>query len=62
VLQRLDTLLQSPIHLSKDEFDDLVSFVRDGLLDESVKAENLCKLVPPAVPSGMPVLHFEACR
>ena len=62
VLQRIDPLLQSPIHLSEDEFDDLVSFVRDGLLDESVKAENLCKLVPPAVPSGMPVLHFEACQ
>lgn len=62
VLQRLDPLLRYPIHLSEDEFDDLVSFVRDGLLDERVEAENLCKLVPPAVPSGMPVLHFEACQ
>jgi cytochrome c peroxidase len=62
VLQRLDPLLQSPIHLGENEFDDLVSFVRNGLLDERVKAENLCKLVPDAVPSGMPVLHFEACQ
>ena len=62
VLQRLDPLLRSPIHLSENEFDDLVSFVRDGLLDQRVKAENLCKLVPPAVPSGMTVLHFEACQ
>lgn len=62
VLQRLDPLLRYPIHLSEDEFDDLVSFVRDGLLDARVQAENLCKLVPPAVPSGMPVLHFEACQ
>jgi cytochrome c peroxidase len=62
VLQRLDPLLRYPIHLSEEEFDDLVSFVRDGLLDERVKADNLCKLVPVAVPSGMPVLHFEACQ
>jgi hypothetical protein len=32
------------------------------VLDERVKAENLCKLVPAAVPSGMPVLRFEACQ
>lgn len=62
VLQRLDPLLRSPVHLSDDEFADLVSFVRDGLLDERVKAENLCKLVPAAVPSGMPVLQFSACQ
>jgi len=48
--------------LSKGEFDDLVSFIRDGLLDERVKAENLCKLVPAQVPSGLPVLQFEACQ
>jgi cytochrome c peroxidase len=62
VLQRLDPLLRTPIHLKREEFDDLVSFVRDGLLDERAKAENLCKLVPARVPSGMPVLDFEACR
>jgi hypothetical protein len=28
VLQRLDPLLQSPIHLSENEFDDWVSFIR----------------------------------
>jgi cytochrome c peroxidase len=62
VLERLDPLLRYPIHLSEEEFGDLLSFVRDGLLDERVKAENLCTLVPPAVPSGMPVLFFEACQ
>lgn len=62
VLRRLDPLLRNPIHLSDSEFNDLVSFVRDGLLDERVKAENLCKLVPAQVPSGLPVLDFEACR
>jgi cytochrome c peroxidase len=61
VLQRLDPLLKSPIQLTDGEFSDLVSFVRDGLLDERVRPENLCKLVPAQVPSGLPVLQFEAC-
>jgi cytochrome c peroxidase len=62
VLKRLDPLLKTPIHLTDDEFDDLVSFVRNGLLDERVNAKNLCKLVPAKVPSGLPVLQFEACH
>src|SRR5216684_891099 len=62
VLQRLDPLLKTPIHLTDGEFSDLVSFVRDGLLDERAKAENLCNLVPAQVPSGLPVLQFEACH
>ena len=62
VLKRLDPLLRHPTELTPREFDDLVSFVRDGLLDEKVKAQSLCKLVPPAVPSGIPVLQFEACQ
>ena len=62
VLKRLDPLLKTPIHLTDNEFSDLVSFVRDGLLDERAKPENLCKLVPAQVPSGLPVLQFEACR
>ena len=61
VLKRLDPLLKNPIHLTDGEFSDLVSFVRDGLLDERVRPENLCKLVPAQVPSGLPVLEFEAC-
>ena len=62
VLKRLDPLLRTPISLTPAEFNDLVSFVRDGLLDQRVKPENLCKLVPSSVPSGLPVLDFEACR
>ena len=62
VLKRLDPLLKNPISLSDAEFSDLVSFVRDGLLDEGAKPENLCKLVPAQVPSGSPVLHFETCH
>ena len=62
ILKRLDPLLKIPIHLTDSEFSDLVSFVRDGLLDERVKPENLCNLVPTQVPSGLPVLDFEACQ
>jgi len=62
VLTRLDSLLRSPIDLSSDEFNDLLSFVRDGLLDRRVRAETLCKLVPPSVPSGLAPLDFEVCR
>src|SRR5215467_579653 len=62
VLKRLDPLLKNPIHLTDNEFSDLLSFVRDGLLDQRAKTENLCKLVPAEVPSGLPVLDFEACH
>jgi cytochrome c peroxidase len=62
VLKRLDPLLKTPVLLSGEEFDDLVSFVRDGLLDERAKPDNLCKLVPAQVPSGLPVLEFQACH
>jgi cytochrome c peroxidase len=55
----LDPLVQTAITLSDDEFSDLVTFVRDGLLDPRVK--NLCKLIPRSVPSGLSVLQFQAC-
>jgi cytochrome c peroxidase len=62
VLARLDPLLAQPIELRPDEFADLVAFVRDGLLDGRAKKENLCRLVPRAVPSGLGVPQFERCR
>ena len=31
-------------------------------LDPRVRPQNLCRLVPASVPSGMPVLEFEACK
>ena len=58
----LDPLVLRPTHLNDGEFNDLVSFVRDGLLDSRVNAQNLCQLVPAHVPSGNPVLQFEACQ
>jgi cytochrome c peroxidase len=61
VLGRLDRKLRNPIELNRTEFSDLAAFVRDGLLDERAKKENLCKLVPRSVPSGSPVLQFQGC-
>jgi cytochrome c peroxidase len=59
VLARLDPLVTNPIHLTDEEFRQLVDFVRNGLLDPRAKPENLRKLVPKSVPSGLPVLIFE---
>jgi len=59
VLARLDPLLVNSVQLNTDEFSDLVYFVKNGLLDERAKPENLRKLVPRAVPSGRPVMTFE---
>jgi cytochrome c peroxidase len=62
VLDRIDPLLATPISLSKHEFEDLLHFVRDSLLDDGAKAREFCPLVPTAVPSGLPLLHFQGCR
>lgn len=59
VLARLDALLTQQVTLSDEEFDQLIAFLRNGLLDPRAKPENLHRLVPPAVPSGRPVLTFE---
>jgi cytochrome c peroxidase len=59
VLERVDSLLSTPIVLSDEEFSQLVDFVRNGLLDKRAKPENLRKLIPRSLPSGFPVLRFE---
>ena len=59
VLAKVDPLLTRPIPLSDSEFKQLADFVRNGLLDEAAKPENLRKLIPKSVPSGRPVLKFE---
>lgn len=62
VLASLDPLLAFPTGvLGEQEFSDLLSFVQFGLLDERMASSQLCKLVPAAVPSGMPLLKFENC-
>jgi cytochrome c peroxidase len=62
VLQRVDALLATPIQLTRREFRDLVAFVRDGLLDDRARKENLCELIPLRVPSGFSTMKFESCR
>jgi hypothetical protein len=59
VLARLDPLLAVPVHLTDEEFRQLVDFVSNGLLDLRAQPENLRKLVPKSVPSGRHVLTFE---
>lgn len=61
VLARLDPLLENSIHLSEEEFENLVAFVKQGLLDPRARRHNLCQLVPASVPSGQPTLRFEGC-
>ena len=58
VLERVDPILRIPIHLTDDEFDQLVDFVRNGLLDQRARPEKLKKMIPRSVPSGFPVLTF----
>ena len=59
VLARIDPLLATPRILSTTEFNQLVDFVRNGLLDPQAKPENLRKLIPARVPSGRPIQTFE---
>ena len=62
VLAKLDPALKAPINLGQDEFEHLVAFVRRGLLDDRAAPKALCAIVPPSVPSGLPVFNFEACK
>lgn len=62
VRERIDPLLAMPMRLTRHEFDDLISFVGQGLLDRRARPRNLCSLVPESLPSGMRPLVFEGCR
>ncbi len=53
VLTRLDPLLLNPPQLTAEEFENLVLFVRTGLLDRRAERQNLCALIPDSLPSGM---------
>jgi cytochrome c peroxidase len=59
VLDRLDPILSTPVVLSELEFEQLLVFVRDSLLDPRATPDRLRHLVPRSVPSGRPVLVFE---
>ncbi len=56
VLSRLDSLLQKPIKLTGDEFDQLVSFVRYGLRDD--RSLFLSALIPHRLISGQIPMEF----
>ena len=58
VLDRLDPLLQAPVQLSDDELQSLVDFVRDGLLDPAARPQQLRRLIPEKLPSGLRGLVF----
>jgi cytochrome c peroxidase len=59
VLQRLDPRLKQGTPLTPGEFNDLLVFLRQSLLDSRALPENLRSLVPPSVPSGRPALQFQ---
>jgi cytochrome c peroxidase len=59
VLARLDPILSTPIVLTESQFDQLLAFVRHGLLDPRATPERLRRLVPHTLPSGRPMLVFE---
>jgi len=59
VLAHVDPILATPITLTSGQIDQLVAFLRYGLLDPRAKPEYLRRLVPRSVPSGRPVLIFE---
>ncbi len=61
VLMTLDPQLQTPILFTEDEFQDLLTFIRDGLQDSRVRRKSLCALIPESVPSGRPLLRFTGC-
>ena len=59
VLERLDARLRKPLALSPSEFDALVDFVRNGLLDPAAQPERLRRLIPERLPSGRAPLRFQ---
>jgi cytochrome c peroxidase len=59
LLKDLDPLVAEPLELSGQEFDDLVEFVRTGLLDPRATPERLLALVPKALPSGRKTHDFQ---
>jgi len=63
VLDRLEPGIAAlgDLNLSPREFQDLLAFLRDGLLDPDARPEKLCKQIPKTVPSGLKVLEFQGC-
>ena len=55
----LDPRFAQQRRLTEAELQDLIAFVRDALLDERARPENLMRLIPAELPSGLPPLTFE---
>lgn len=58
VLDRLDPALRQPVQLTDEEFEWLVDFVRNGLLDPDSRPQKLRRLIPERLPSGRPGMIF----
>jgi cytochrome c peroxidase len=61
VLDRLDPRVRQPQDLSRKELEELLAFLRDGLLDPNARPEHLCRFIPEKVPSGRAMPVFEHC-
>lgn len=59
VLERLDPLLRRPVRLNEEEFQSLIDFVRNALLDPAARPQQLRRLIPAKLPSGRPSLTFQ---
>lgn len=59
VLARIDPILATPTELTDHEFQQLLDFVRNALLDRRATSDGLKKQIPKSVPSGFPVLNFQ---
>jgi cytochrome c peroxidase len=59
LLDRLDPRIANLNVLSAEEFEDLLTFVREGLLDSKAEPARLRHLIPQHVPSGRHVLTFK---
>jgi cytochrome c peroxidase len=59
VLERLDPRLRDGVQLAPHEFDALVAFVRNALLDPDARPERLRRLIPQKLPSGNAITVFQ---
>jgi cytochrome c peroxidase len=62
VLAKLDPLVATPVTLTPEQFSDLVEFVKVGLMDKKASAQDLCKIIPNKLPSGMRLHTFQGCQ
>jgi cytochrome c peroxidase len=58
VLDRLEPALRTPVVLSDLEFEALLSFLTNALLDPAARPERLRRLIPERLPSGERGLIF----